>query len=37
VLLLSNEEQEYKNPLASFATCCLCWQRIGHDRTAQLC
>ena len=28
VLLLRNKDQEYNNPLASFATC-LCWQRIG--------
>jgi len=26
VLLLRSKEQEYNNPLASFATC-LCWQR----------
>jgi len=26
VLLLRNKDQEYNNPLASFATC-LCWQR----------
>jgi len=34
VLLLPNKDQEY-NPLASFATC-LCRQRSGHERTAQL-
>jgi len=32
VLLLRNRDQEYNNPLASFATC-LCRQR---ERTAQL-
>jgi len=35
VLLLHNKDQEYNHPLASFATC-LCRQRIGHKRTAQL-
>jgi len=35
MLLLRNKEQEYNNPLASFATC-LCKQRIRHERTAQL-
>jgi len=35
VLLLRNKDQECNNPLASFATC-LCRQRIGHERTAQL-
>jgi len=34
VLLLHNKDQEYHS-LASFATC-LCRQRIGHERTAQL-
>jgi len=36
--LLRNNDQEYKNPLASFATC-LCWQRqrtVGGSRS-QLC
>jgi len=36
VLLLRNKDQEYNNPLASFAMC-LCWQRIERERTAQLC
>jgi len=31
-----NKDQEYNNPLASFATC-LCRQRISHERSAQLC
>jgi len=35
VLLLRNKDQQYSNPLASFATC-LCMQRVGHERTAQL-
>jgi len=35
LLLLRNKDQEYNNPLASFATS-LCWQRIGHERTVQL-
>jgi len=36
VLLLCNKDQDYNNPLASFATC-LCRQRIRHDyeRTVQ--
>jgi len=36
MLLLRNKDQEYNNPLASFATC-LFRQRIGRERTAQLC
>jgi len=35
MLLLRNEDQDYNNPLAIFATC-LCRQRIGHEWTAQL-
>jgi len=35
VLLLRNKDQECNNPIASFATC-LCRERIGHERTAQL-
>jgi len=35
VLLLRNTDQEYNNPLASFATC-LCRRRIGHERTVHL-
>jgi len=35
VLLLRYKDQEYNKPLASFASC-LCRQRIGHERTAQL-
>jgi len=35
VLFLRNKDQEYNNPLASFVTC-LCRQRIGHERIAQL-
>ena len=33
VLLLRNKDQQYNNPLASFATC-LCWQWRGHEGTA---
>jgi len=33
--MLHNKDQEYNNPLASFATC-TCRQRIGPERTAQL-
>jgi len=33
--VLCNKDQEYNNSLASFATC-LCRQRIGHGRIAQL-
>jgi len=33
VLLLRNKDQEYNNPLASFAIC-ICRERIGHERTA---
>jgi len=29
VLLLRNKDQDYNNPLVSFAIC-LCRQRIGH-------
>jgi len=36
MLLLRNKDQKYNNPIASFATC-PCRQRIGHERTAQLC
>jgi len=32
---LHNKDQEYNNPLTSFATC-LYRQRIGHERNAQL-
>jgi len=32
VLLLRNQDQEYNNPVASFATC-LCKQRSEHERT----
>jgi len=31
VLLLHNKDQGYNNPLASFATTCLCRQSIGHS------
>jgi len=33
--LLRSTDQEDSNPLASCSTC-LCRQRIGHERTAQL-
>jgi len=32
--MLRNKDHEYRNPLASFATC-FCRQRIGHERTPQ--
>jgi len=35
MLSLGNTDQEYNNPLASFATC-VCRQRIRHERSAQL-
>jgi len=34
-VLYRNNDQEYNNPLASFATC-LCRQRSEHERTAHL-
>jgi len=33
--LLRNKDQEYNNPLASFAIS-LCRQKIGHEWTAHL-
>jgi len=35
VLLLRSKDQEYNNPIASFATC-LCRPRIAHEQTAHL-